>query len=106
VDLHAQPRPPDLAGDHTVEKWWQVGSTAEETADPALTPSLIHPIWRTELLTPPSLPVLQGPEIAFRPVHQKSSANFGKSLAIFTKTSMQHSHEGSIRYEMKVFLCL
>jgi hypothetical protein len=32
--------------------------------------------------------VLPGPEIVFRQVHQKSSANFGKSSANFHKTSM------------------
>jgi hypothetical protein len=41
--------------------------------------------------------VLPGLEIVFWPVHQKSSANFGKfeqSSANFPKTSMQNTQEG------------
>jgi hypothetical protein len=48
-------------------------------------------------------PVLSGPEIVFWPVHQKSSANFGKSSANLIKTSIQHTREGSIRNEIKDF---
>jgi hypothetical protein len=47
--------------------------------------------------------VLPGPEIVFRPVYKKSSANSGKCSANFTKTSMQYTPTGSIRNEVKVF---
>ncbi len=47
--------------------------------------------------------MLPGPEIVFRPVHQKSLANFGKSSANLIKTSMQHTHKGLIQNEVKVF---
>jgi hypothetical protein len=40
----------------------------------------------------------------FRPVYQKSSFNFGKSSANWTKTSIEHTHEGKI--EMKKFFCV
>jgi hypothetical protein len=40
--------------------------------------------------------LLPDPEIAFRPVDQKSSANFEKSSANFTKTSLHRSAQGSI----------
>jgi hypothetical protein len=52
---------------------------------------------------PPPIPVLPGPEIVFQPVYQKSSANSGKCLANFTKTSMQYTPTGSIRHEVEVF---
>jgi hypothetical protein len=52
------------------------------------------------------LSVLPGPEIVFRPVYKKSLANFRKSLADVTKTSMQHTNKGSIRNEVEVFLWL
>jgi hypothetical protein len=41
--------------------------------------------------------VLPGPEIVFRPVHRNKSANFGKSLANFTTTSLQPSAKGSMK---------
>jgi hypothetical protein len=44
--------------------------------------------------------VLPGPKIAFWPVHHKSSANFGKRSADFTKTSMHRSARGPM--EMKI----
>ncbi len=47
--------------------------------------------------------MLPGPEIVFRPVYQKSSANSGKCSANFTKTSMQYTPTGSIRNEVKVY---
>jgi hypothetical protein len=43
--------------------------------------------------------VLPGPEIVFRPVHKKSSANLGKGLANVTKKSMQRQLKG--QFEMK-----
>jgi hypothetical protein len=33
-------------------------------------------------------------------------ANFGISSAKLTKTSIQHTHKGSVRCEVTVFLCL
>jgi hypothetical protein len=50
--------------------------------------------------------VLPGPEIAFRPVHQKSSANFEKSSANLILTSMQRSTQRPIEMKIKFCLCL
>jgi hypothetical protein len=47
--------------------------------------------------------VVRGPEIVFRPLHQIISANFGTSLANFTKTSMQHSHEDKNKELLKKY---
>jgi hypothetical protein len=61
--------------------------------------------WPLVRLTDPKT-MLSGREIAFRPTHKKSSANFVKSLSNFTKTSMQHSAQGSLEVIIKFCLRL